>query len=63
LHKRTQNYGKIYAPRPAVKTAKQNLGYGIFAGLIMLEFDPELNTNIGAYEILHLMTKNENFSL
>jgi hypothetical protein len=29
----------------------------------MLEIDPELNTNIGAYEILHSLTKNENFSV
>jgi hypothetical protein len=28
----------------------------------MLEFDAELNTNIGAYETLHPLTKNENFS-
>jgi hypothetical protein len=27
----------------------------------MLEIDPELNTNIGAHEILHPLTKNENF--
>jgi hypothetical protein len=27
----------------------------------MLEIDSELNTNIGAYEILHPLTKNENF--
>jgi hypothetical protein len=26
----------------------------------MVEIDPELNTNIGAYEILHPVTKNEN---
>jgi hypothetical protein len=30
---------------------------------MMLEFDPELNTNVGAYKILHLLTKNENFTL
>jgi hypothetical protein len=29
----------------------------------MLEFDSELNTNIGAYEILHPLTKSENFSV
>jgi hypothetical protein len=29
----------------------------------MLEFDVELNTNIGAYEILHPLTKNDNLSL
>jgi hypothetical protein len=29
----------------------------------MLEIDPELNTNIGAYEILHPLTKNEKFSV
>jgi hypothetical protein len=29
----------------------------------MLEIDPELNTNIGAYEILDPLTKNENFSV
>jgi hypothetical protein len=28
----------------------------------MLEIDSELNTNIGAYEILHPLTRNENFS-
>jgi hypothetical protein len=31
--------------------------------MIMLEIDSELNTNIGAYEILHPLTKNENFSV
>jgi hypothetical protein len=31
--------------------------------MIMLEFDPKLNTNVGAYKILHLLNKNENFSL
>jgi hypothetical protein len=30
--------------------------------MLMLEFDSELNTNIGPYEILHPLTKNENFS-
>jgi hypothetical protein len=30
--------------------------------MIMLEIDLKLNTNIGAYEILHPLTKNENFS-
>jgi hypothetical protein len=29
--------------------------------MIMLEFDSELNTNIEAYEILHPLTKSENF--
>jgi hypothetical protein len=29
----------------------------------MLEIDPELNTNIGAYETLHPLTRNENFSV
>jgi hypothetical protein len=28
----------------------------------MLEIDSELNTNIGAYEILHPLTKKGNFS-
>jgi hypothetical protein len=28
----------------------------------MLEIDSEFNTNIGAYQILHPLTKNENFS-
>jgi hypothetical protein len=28
----------------------------------MLEIDLESNTNIGAYEILHPLTKNGNFS-
>jgi hypothetical protein len=31
--------------------------------MIMLEIDSGLNTNIGAYEILHPLTKNENFSV
>jgi hypothetical protein len=31
--------------------------------MIMLEFDLELNTNIRAYEILHPLTKSENFSM
>jgi hypothetical protein len=31
--------------------------------MIMLEIDSELNTNIGAYEILHPLTKNENVSV
>jgi hypothetical protein len=29
--------------------------------MIMLEIDSESNTNIGAYEVLHTLTKNENF--
>jgi hypothetical protein len=29
----------------------------------MLEIDSELNTNIGAYEILHPLTKNGNFAV
>jgi hypothetical protein len=29
----------------------------------MLEFDAEWNTNLGAYETLHPLTKNENFSV
>jgi hypothetical protein len=29
----------------------------------MLEIDSELSTNIGSYEILHPLTKNENFSV
>jgi hypothetical protein len=29
--------------------------------MIMLEIDSELNTNIGVYEILHPLTKNEIF--
>jgi hypothetical protein len=45
-----------------VKTARQDLGDGNFMGMIMLEVDSELNTNIGEYEILHPVTKNENFS-
>jgi hypothetical protein len=60
LHIRTESYGNFCAPRPSVKTARQNLGYGIF-GMIMLEIDPELNTNVGAYEILHPVTKNKTF--
>jgi hypothetical protein len=31
--------------------------------MIMLDVDSELNTNIGAYEILHPVTKSENFSV
>jgi hypothetical protein len=31
--------------------------------MIMLEIDSELSTNIGSYEILHPLTKNENFSV
>jgi hypothetical protein len=34
-----------------------------FAGIIMLEIDSELNTNIEAYEITHPLTKNEDFSV
>jgi hypothetical protein len=34
-----------------------------FAGIIMLEIDSELNTNIEAYEIIHPLTKNEDFSV
>jgi hypothetical protein len=30
--------------------------------MLMLEIDSELNNNIGAYEILHPLTKNGNFS-
>jgi hypothetical protein len=29
--------------------------------MIMLEIDSELDTNIGVYQILHPLTKNENF--
>jgi hypothetical protein len=29
--------------------------------MIMLEIDSKLNTNIEAYEILHPLTKNDNF--
>jgi hypothetical protein len=61
LHIRTESYGNCSAPQPPVKTARQNLSYGIFSGMIMLEIDSELNTNLRAYEILHLLTKNENF--
>jgi hypothetical protein len=46
-----------------VKTARQNLGDDIFSGMIMLEIDSELNTNIGACEILHPLTKKDNFSV
>jgi hypothetical protein len=31
--------------------------------MIIMEIDSELNTNIGAYEILHPLTKNEIFSV
>jgi hypothetical protein len=31
--------------------------------MMMLEFDSELSTNIGAYEILHPLIKNEKFSV
>jgi hypothetical protein len=31
--------------------------------MIMLKIDSELTTNIGAYEILHPLTKNGNFSV
>jgi hypothetical protein len=31
--------------------------------MIMLEINLELNTNIGAYQILHPLTKNGNFSV
>jgi hypothetical protein len=31
--------------------------------VLTLEFVPELNTNLGAYEILCLLTENENFSV
>jgi hypothetical protein len=61
LHIRTESYGNFSAPRPPVKTARQNLGYIIFSGMKMLEIDSELNTNLEAYEILHPLTKNENF--
>jgi hypothetical protein len=37
--------------------------HNYFLGMIMLEIDPELNTNIGVYEILHPLTKNVNFSV
>jgi hypothetical protein len=30
LRMRTESYGNLRAPRPSVKAAKQNLGYGIF---------------------------------
>jgi hypothetical protein len=30
-------------------------------GMTMLEIDLKLNTNLGAHEIMHPLTKNENF--
>jgi hypothetical protein len=30
LHMHTESHGNFRAPRPSVKIAKQNLGYGIF---------------------------------
>jgi hypothetical protein len=44
-----------------VKIARQNLGYGFFSGMIMLEIDLKSHTNLGANEIMHPLTKNENF--
>jgi hypothetical protein len=61
---RTESYGDLCTPRPYVKTARRNLGYRIlrnFTGLTMLEIDLELNTNLGAHEIMYPLTKNENF--
>jgi hypothetical protein len=31
--------------------------------MLTSDFASELNTNIGAYEILHLLTKNDHFSV
>jgi hypothetical protein len=61
LHKHTENYSENCAVRPTAKTARQNFGVGIFPGMLMLELDLELNTNVGDHEILHLLTKNGSF--
>jgi hypothetical protein len=63
LHVRTESYGKLRTPRPPVKTARPNLGYGKFSGRIMLEIDSKLNTNVGVHEIMHPLTKNKNFGV
>jgi hypothetical protein len=61
LHKRTENYSENGAVRPTAKTARQNPGVGIFSGMLTLDLDLGLNTNVGAQEILHLLTKNGSF--
>jgi hypothetical protein len=63
LHVRTESYSKLSTPRPPVRTARQNLGYEIFLGMLMLEIDSKLNTNIGAHEIIHPLIKNVIFSV
>jgi hypothetical protein len=60
-HKRTENYGESSAVRPTAKTARQNPGVEIFSGMLTLDLDLGLNTNVGAQEILHFLTKNGDF--
>jgi hypothetical protein len=62
LHVRTESYSNLRTPRPPVRTTRQNLGTK-FLGMLMLEIDSKSNTNIGAHEIIHPLTKNENFSV
>jgi hypothetical protein len=49
LHERTENYSENCAVRPTAKTARQNLGVGFFSGMLTLELDLGLNTNVGAH--------------
>jgi hypothetical protein len=55
---RTESYGNFRAHQLSAKTPRQDLGYENFSGMIMLEIGSEFNTNIGAYESLHPLTKN-----
>jgi hypothetical protein len=64
LHVRTESYGNLRTPRPPVKKiARQNLGYEIFGHYNVGKLTRSWNTNIGAHEIIHPLTKNENFSV
>jgi hypothetical protein len=61
VHKRIENCSESCAVQSTAKTARQNLGVGIFSGMLTLELDLRLNTNVGDHEILHLLTKNGSF--
>jgi hypothetical protein len=60
-HKCTEGYDENSAVWPTAKTARQNPGIRIFSGMLTLDLDFGLNTNVEAQEIVHFLTKNEDF--
>jgi hypothetical protein len=48
LHKRTKNHGGNCAVRPPTKTARHSV-LEFFSGMLTLELDLGLNTNVGTY--------------